>query len=264
MQIKNLYKYDNGRQLFRLLPTDTGKLVIEERDRTIKEAFFSCLDVYSGRIIFSDLQFDEKYWIGIEKIYKDVILFHRFERPDLPNHRGIVAYGIKSQSVLWELPHKLLFAADDKIYLIQNDFGIQRIIAIDYLSGEMENIPNELFDVQPEKEEFNNYFYSNKLSQNEFFEVVHPDLKKCISDYLIKDSINFISKDQFSFFSFHYISDNKKFDNIFFATDQNGTIIFQEKLNSGLDKLEPESFFIKDDLLFLLFGSTGFGVYQII
>lgn len=264
MEIKKLYNYDKGRQLFRLLPTDTGKLIIEERDRTIKEAFFSCMDIYSGKIIFSDLQLDEKYWIGIERIYKDVILFHRFGRPDLPEHKGIIAYDIKSQTVLWENQNTFLYAADNKLVFMNYDFGIKNLIAVDYLSGEPENAEQNFLNLEPTKEDYSSYINSKKISRNNFDEIVGADLKKKFSEIIIKDEINFATKSEINFFSYHKITENMKYDNIFFAITNDGTILLEETLNKGLEKLEPESFFIKDDLLFLLFGSSGFGVYQII
>lgn len=264
MKIKKLYNYDKGRQLFRLLPTDTGKLIIEERDRTIKEAFFSCLDIYSGKLIFSDLQFDEKYWIGIEKIYKDVILFHRFERPDLPGHKSIIAYDIKSQTVLWENQNTFLYAADDKLVFMNFDFGIKKLIAVDYLSGESENTEQSFLNLEPTKEDYSSYINSKKISRNNFHEIVGADLKKKFSEIVIKDEIHFATKSGINFFSFHKVTENMKYDNIFFAITNEGTILLEETLNKGLEKLEPESFFIKDDLLFLLLDSSGFGVYQII
>lgn len=264
MKIKKLYKYDCGRQIFRLIPTDSDKIVIEERDREMKEVFFSCLDIHTGKKIFTDLQFDEKYWIGIEKIYKDVIFFHKFERPDLPNHKGIVAFDIKSQTTLWENQNKFISAGDDKVVLMSNEYGITKLLFVDYLSGEVESDTTEILNIQPHKEDYGSYSYSHRISQEEFYNTIPPDIKKRITEYVIKDYINFVSRNKTSLFSFHYINNEGKLNNIFFAVDDVGTILLQETLNTGLEKIEPETFFIKDDLLFLLFGSSGFGVYQFI
>jgi hypothetical protein len=262
--LKKLFSYDRGKQIFRLLPIENDKILIEERDRTIKEAFFSCLDLRTGKIIFSDLQFDEKYWIGIESIYKDVIFFHKFERPDLPNHKGIIAYDIKSQTTLWEKPYKFLFVSDDKVFMMSNESGITEFYLFDYLSGENETDINEFMNLNPKKEDYSDFIYSRKISKEDFLNTIHPEIRKEISGYLIKDYINLAEKDNISLCSFHYINDDGKFDNIFYAFDKNGTILLQETLNKGSEKLEPESFFIKGDLLFLLFGVSGFGVYQFI
>ncbi len=264
MKIKKLFKYNRGRQIFRLLPTDTDKLIIEERDRVKKEAFFSCVNIITGKRVFTDLQFEEKYWIGIKEIYKDVIFFHRFERPDLPNHKGIIAYDINSKKILWENPNKFLFSRDDKLVFVSNEYGISKYFLVDYLSGEMESTNTELLNLQRKEEKQNHYIYSKKINQAELINSVHPKFKKRIENFIIKDYVNSIVTNNISFFNFHYINKNGKFDNIFFSLDNEGKILLKEILNKGIDKIEPESFFIKHNLLFLLFAQSGFGVYKII
>ena len=263
MKIKKLFNYNRRRQIFRLLPTDTDKLIIEERDREKKEAFFSCVNILTGKKVFTDLQFEEKYWIGIKDIYKDVIFFHRFERPDLPNHKGVIAYDIISQTILWENPNNLLFVNDDNAILIINEFGISKQIVVNYLTGEVQN--KVLIQNSNETlEKFNPYTYSNKISKQEFENILHHKFKRKIEKFVIKDDINFIKKDGLDLYSFHKVNNKGKFDNVFYAVSIEGKIILQETLNKNIDKIEPESFFIKDKLLFLLFGQSGFGVYKII
>lgn len=262
MKIKKLYKYNRGRQIFRLIPTDTDKLIIEERDREVKEAFFSCINILTGKKIFTDLQFEEKFWIGIKEVYKDVIFFHRFERPDLPNHKGVIAFDINSQSTLWENPNNLLFVNDDKAILSINEYGINKEYIVNYRTGivETDTKTNSILD----KKIFNNYTYSNKIPKQQFEENSHPNFKKKIERFVIKDDINFAQKNGFEFFSFHKVNNKGKFDNVFYAVSKEGKIILEETLNKNIDKIEPEAFFIKDNLLFLLFGQSGFGVYKII
>ena len=86
MKLKRKYTFTNNRQIWRIVPAGEGKLVIEERDPMTKEVFFSCIEMNTGKILLDSLQFDEKFWIGIEDIYKDVILFHKYHQPDMPWH----------------------------------------------------------------------------------------------------------------------------------------------------------------------------------
>lgn len=264
MKIKKMYKYNSGRQIFRLLPTETEKLIVEERDRNLKEAYFSCCDINSGKFIFSDLQFDEKYWIGIKKIYKDVIFFHRFERPDFPIHKSVIAFDINSQIILWENKNNNFVSVfDDKVLLKSNQFGIEKIFLVNYRTGEIETDKINLTHISEVKDDFSNYYYPEKISQTEFYNSTPADFRKKIIKYLIKDYVNFAVKGDILFYNFHYIV-GSKYNNIFFAIDKNGKIIFKELLNKKTDKIEPESFFIKDDLLFLLVGNSGFKVYKFI
>lgn len=262
MKIKKLYKYNRGRQIFRLIPTDTDKLIIEERDREAKEAFFSCIDILTGKKIFTDLQFEEKFWIGIKEVYKDVIFFHRFERPDLPNHKGVIAFDINSQSILWVNQNNLILISDNKVLLSVNEYGINKEYFVNYRTGEIEtDIKQNLIS---DTQSFANYTYSNKIPKQQFEENSHPNFKKKIERFVIKDDINFAQKNGFEFFSFHKVNNKGKFDNVFYAVSKEGKIILEETLNKNIDKIEPEAFFIKDNLLFLLFGQSGFGVYKII
>ena len=52
MEIRKVYTFSNDRQIWRLLPTESDKLVIEERNPETKEVFFNCLDINSGKKYF--------------------------------------------------------------------------------------------------------------------------------------------------------------------------------------------------------------------
>ena len=95
MDIKRIYSFSNNRQIWRLIPTATEKLIIEERDTENKEVFFNCLEISSGVKIFSELQLEEKFWVGIEAVNNDIIYFHKFVKPDMPRHQGIIAFDIE-------------------------------------------------------------------------------------------------------------------------------------------------------------------------
>ena len=102
MKIKKNFKFDNKRQIWRILPTETQKLVIEERDTEKQQVYFNCVELSNGKTLLKDFQLEEKFWIGIETIKNDIIYFHRFIKPDLPQHIGIIAFDLKSKSILWE------------------------------------------------------------------------------------------------------------------------------------------------------------------
>ena len=102
MKIKKKYTHDNGRPIWRIIPTETGKLIIEEREKDNKQVYFNCLEIESGKKIFKNFQLEEKFWIGIEAVYNDVIYFHKFVKPDMPQHVGIIALDLGGKKILWE------------------------------------------------------------------------------------------------------------------------------------------------------------------
>jgi len=65
MKLKKLYKHDNKKQIWRILPTTNKKIVLEERDATTKEVFFSCIDIESGKKILTGMKMVKNYTINI-------------------------------------------------------------------------------------------------------------------------------------------------------------------------------------------------------
>jgi hypothetical protein len=124
MKLKKLYKHHNGKQIWRILPTANNKIVLEERDAKTKEVFFSCLEIESGRKLFSELQLEEKNWIGIESIYNDLIYFHVYRKPDMPAHKSIIAFDIPSQTILWQNENYVFsFVYSDKVFCYSKDLN---------------------------------------------------------------------------------------------------------------------------------------------
>src|ERR1035437_7466944 len=138
MNLYSNYTYSHNKQIWRIIPGSPGKLVIEERDPDTREVFFSCIDLNSGNVLLDNLQFDEKFWVGVEDVYKDVIFFHKYQKPDLPGHADIIAYDINKKEELWR-SEKYIFSLlyDDKLYCFRNFFEGKKYYQLDYLTGEL-------------------------------------------------------------------------------------------------------------------------------
>jgi len=274
MKLKKNYIHDNKRQIFRLLPTDTGKLIIEERETDKKQAYFNCLDIDSGRKIFRSLQMDEKFWLGIEAVYKDVIFFHKFGKPDLPQHHGITALDINTQQILWEDEDRsFLFIKDDKVYSYQQKFEDREYFTQDYLSGEItgelgtdSHSINLIREEVIASEDFSGYHFPEAFETNYGLHSAAADiLSKLREQHLISGKIEYILIDDLLMFNYHEVNNNNSLNNIFKAVDlSKGKYILEEILNSYTQAFAPDSFVIKNNLLFLLIERTKLGVYKII
>jgi len=87
--------------VWRLVPAPFHRLICEERDLESKVTTFFCLDQFTGRSLWKDVSFDEKWWIGIEGISEGVLFLHLFATPDLPIHKGIIALDADLGRTLW-------------------------------------------------------------------------------------------------------------------------------------------------------------------
>ncbi len=273
MQLKKLYKHDNKKQIWRILPTTNKKLVIEEREISTKEVFFSCLDIESNKILFKDFQLDEKNWCGIESIYKDIIYFHAYGKPDMPNHKSIIAFEIKSQKVLWRNDSYVFsFIYEDKVYCYQQRFESRVFYSLDYLSGiVISEAENDSEMITQLKDKVDEEFWKQKYLFPEYFnrgDSVLGQHQKYLMDILnlkvIKGEISFIKTNNLLLFNYHEVSKSNTLNNIFIGYElEKNKIILEETLDKNLVNLMPESFFVKDNFLFLIVDKTKLFVYQI-
>jgi len=273
MTLKKLYKHDNGKQIWRILPTTNEKLVIEERDIKTKEVFFSCLKIDSGKRLFKDFQFDEKNWIGIESIYNDIIFFHTYGKPDMPAHKSIIAFDIISKNILWKNDNYVFsFVYGDKVYCYQQRFESRVFFALDYLTGNVvEDFGSDVSVINKLKEKtdedfynqnyfFPEYFNRNSSGENEY----QKYLQQVLIDNIIKGDIDYLKIAELLMFHYHEVSKTNTLNNIFTAVDlTKNKILLKETLDKNLVNLMPESFFVKDNFLFLIVDKTKLFVYQV-
>jgi hypothetical protein len=261
-KIKKAYSYSRNRQIWRLVPNDTNKLIIEERDTSTREVFFNCVDIDSGKKIFYDFQLDEKFWTGIETVHKDIIIFHKYASHDMPDHDGMIAYDINSEKILWHTDdYVFLFVHEDKIYCYQNKFEGRDFFILDCLTGSLiESLGDDSKQINSLRENsFNQAATGSYLFPEIFYPstIDNPDLVKYFEQYTTENKIagriEFIETEDLLLFNSHHVLPDKSLKNVFTAIEiSSKKVIFEEILNQQTGTFIPDCFFIKDMLLFLL------------
>lgn len=274
MNLKKIYKHNNRKQIWRILPTENKKLVIEERDLKSKEVFFTCLNIDSGKKIFKELQLEEKHWIGIESIYYDIIFFHTYGKPDMPAHKSIIAFDITSQSVLWQNDNFVFsFVYNHRVYCYQQRFESRVFFALDYLTGNiLEEFGSDALSLNQFKEKLDsefdkqNYLFPIYLERSDTnLGEAQSYLKKMLMESVIKGQISYLIFGELLLFNYHEVSRSNTLNNIFSVVDlTKNKILLKETLDKNLVSLMPESFFIKDNFLFLIVDKVKLIVYQLI
>jgi hypothetical protein len=273
MKIKKEYNYTNKRQIWRLLPTKSGKLVIEERDTETKEVFYNCIEISSGLSVFKNFQLEEKYWVGIETIHNDIILFHKFPERDMPGHRGIIAYDINSQKILWQNDNYIfLFMWEEKIYCYQTTFEGRKYYSVDIYSGELiEELGDDSSSINMLRERsfesinYEGYLFPEAFNASATNNAGLSDfMQQFRTNHVLVGEIEFIKLDGYVLLNCHEPLKDGSLKNTFRAIEiLSKKIIFEEKLNSQTKAFVPDSFFIKDDFLFLLIEKTKLTVCSI-
>ncbi len=271
MKIKKYYSIDFKNQIWRLLISGEDKLVIESRNPETKEAYFHCLDINNKKFLFKDFQLGEKYYIGIETIYKEIIYYHIFPKPDLPNHKKIIAFDINSQKILW-INHELsfLFAYNDKIYAFQQGYDERYYFALNYLTGNLiEDFGNNHSLINSLRKEYDgqidltNYIFPQVFTNDGSY------LSKFISEYF--SSIDVIGNIEYGLYktllllSFHTKNSYKNLKNNFIAVNlENKKSIIFETLNVNTKSFLSDSFFMYKNFLILLKEKNGLIIYKVV
>ena len=274
MQLKKKYRFDNKRQIWRIIPSSNGRLFIEERQPENKEVYFHCLQIDSGKKILSNFQLEEKFWVGIEDVHDEIIYFHKFAKPDMPKHRGIFAFDISSKKILWQNPDLVfLFRLEDKIISYKEKFEGKNYFSVNAATGEIFNefgddhqqiniLRNQLSD----KTADGSYLFPEVFDlEQEINNIAKKFIESLRNEFVILGKIEFILKNNLLMISFHQANSSGGMANYFKAVDlSTGKYILEEIINKDTSLYMTDSFFIKDNLLFLLFGKTRLVVYGIV
>jgi hypothetical protein len=268
--LKKEYSFSNKRQIWRLIPTDTDKIIIEERDQNNKEVFFNCLKINNGKVLIKDLQLQDKFWIGIETVYKDIIYFHKFLTPEMPVHNGIIAFDIISQKVIWKKEEfNFLFIKDDKIYVYISKFEDKDFFTLDFKTGDqIEELGNDSKKINEIREEelkknmFEDYRFPQPVnfSSSDTVKNIVAELKE---ERAISGEVSYVRLDHLLLFSFHETISNGNLRNIFNAVEiSSKKVILEEILDRETKLFIPESFFVKNNLVFILKEKVKLIVYS--
>jgi len=260
MRLKKTFSFSDKNQIWRLLISDSDKLIVETRDTEKKEVFFHCIDLIKGKKIFKNFQLEDKFWVGIEAIYQDKIFFHSFAKPNMPEHKRIIAYDIIKEKIIWQNDDvAFLTVYDKKVYAFRKKFEGQDVFVLDYETGNLIeelgndfNKVNEILDEVKSQEDFSNYQYPEQITGMENNEI------KSLIDIEVKgkniiENIEMLKFDNLLFFNYYIKTENNLLDNVFvvYNIDKKKKII-SEIINRNLNSYTPDSFFSYKNNLILL------------
>jgi hypothetical protein len=272
MEIRKLYSYKSNKQIWRILISDSDKLILETRDLNTKEVFFNCYYIENGENIFCDFQLNEKCWVGIEEIYRDIIFFHYFPKPDMPHHKGIIAFDIASQNILWTSNEfSFLFTSDEKVYGFKQGFEERYFSSFDYLTGELieehgsdHKKINSIKKSADDEKDWNSYLYPKVFSNDEIDPRIAEAIRRQTNNTTVEGEVEYNFKNDLLFFNFHTKVFENSFVNKFLAVDLNSNnVILSEVLNTNASALFTDSFFIYKKYLFLLREKNEVVIYKL-
>jgi hypothetical protein len=237
---------------------NTEQLIIEVRNEDKREASFSVLDVKQNKFAWRDKVFDESWWLGLTAASTDVLLLHVYQSTDNPDEKGLLAWHIRDQKLLWKLDDFTFKYLDDKYLYGSFTDDNSATLAIDLYAGKInENVhptgilqENILLQMPFQYVDGNAHFETVKSFLTSKLEVM-PILGV---EYLEYEHLIFVS----------YVVLEKSLANYLVVFSNEGALIFQEKLDDRIKGLGLDTFFILSGCLFFVRNKSELISYRIV
>lgn len=197
-----------------------GKDIIagETRDIDKRLLYLFSMNIITGEIFLKDYMFEDgNYWISIESGSSDTIFLNRYQQPDLPYHKNIVALDIKTGNKKWENEEYLYFHhTENEVYAYKQLFEDSEFVRLDLVTGKRIEVleaakKNEVYKIRynDDKIRYRDVTYAEELSSN------HPDSNICfiidkeVSDTNAGGNIEYIIYKNFLIFNYYEKVPNK-------------------------------------------------------
>jgi len=272
MKLKKILNYKSENQVWRILISDADYLIIENRNSEKKQVYFNCFNLVNRKEIFSGLQLAETYWIGIEKVLSKTILFHGFAKPDMPAHKGIIAFNIDTQKIIWENPnYNFLFFWENKIYCFIQKFEGREYFTVDSLTGNFiedlnlsDNEINELRKRASSNDDYSSYIFPQFLNSASTTAEIKNHINRFTEGQKIMGEVEFAFTKDLLVFNYHSeVSKNNLVNNLFCYNISKEKILLNEIINRNVFYPAPDSFFIYKNLLIFVKDKTEVMVYEL-
>lgn len=249
------YKVDGI--LWRVIPTDSRKIVGEVRSPAEKTTSFFCLNQTTGEVFWEGLNFGEPWWIGIEAIHKNVLLLHGFSTPDLPGHKGIIAVDVMTGETLWK-NNNLTFvsAGESSVVASQESLEGRTLFDLEYRTGEpLRSLTDN--DRMSRIREFSSAESGIELPVL-LTDLSEYSLDKYYNGDAFVGNVEGIDLGDLIIFNFHEKGaespeQRMHLRNTLKVLDKSsGTILYSTVLNGDSPAVVPESFFIQQQTLFFV------------
>jgi hypothetical protein len=212
----------------------------EIRESSDKKVYFAAINLKSGKVFFDGLETEERWLTGIEAAHNSVLLLHNYQSETGPSHKGLIAIDNVTGSVLW---NNYVYAFD---HLSVNgpviyDTRIQppKLFLADIKTGATIRRYEPSIDT-----EIDNQVILPDVVSPEFLETIKIPVEP------FGNAVHYLGHNNFRIVSLHTFTAGMLQQHLYIADDIK--IVYEDLLNTDIQKLQPESFLLyKDHLIYL-------------
>lgn len=217
---------------------DQELLAVETRDKSAHSATFSTFNYATGKCYLKEQSTENSWWWGLDRAHKGLIYLHGYKNESSPEHSGIIAWDAKTGETKWQRFNYALDTVSNQGLIIYNpSVQPQRQELISPETGE--TIKGPVTETTP-------------IQRNILFPGIYDKtlpLPEFIPANAVEPFLHFKYYDK-SCWAFH-VKTEQGFTQKLIIT-QNDEIILTDNLATGIQKLNPEAFFMHKSYLFCI------------
>ncbi|HVN48908.1 MAG TPA: DUF4905 domain-containing protein [Bacteroidota bacterium] len=255
------WRYATSDVIWKLVYAEIGLLLGEHRNMESKQASFFCLDARTGNVLWQQLMLEEPWWIGMEAVEHDLVFFHRYAHPELPEHKSIEARNCRTGELLWTNSDLIFwFALDDKVYANKNFFEKRVTYCLNAATGEVlgecADVAKEYAEAYKKKQE-TIVQYPVPMDSGDESESVYRRIKKEWKDRLLLNSLETIHAGDYDIAGF-YTDERANNDAPDYSAHleifrSNGLhAAYSVKLSEHLPIATPDLFFVAKNIVYCI------------
>ncbi|MEI7483792.1 MAG: DUF4905 domain-containing protein [Ignavibacteriota bacterium] len=267
-KIKPEWVFNQSGNLWKFIFGGKDFIAGETRDLEAKKLYLFTLEIATGKKFLKDFLFEEgNYWVSTEGASTKILYLHRFEKPELPYHKNIIALDLRTGKTLWENEnYEYFFSTEDKLFGIKAMFGKADLVEINTADGKVIRMitEEEYADVLDMKKKTDDDLYTEYYDYPKPVSAFPPENNSgpIITDEIknAEGEIEYILKNGKLFFNYYVPADinikdltRKYYKNIFCIYDvESREKLYEDVLNNSSSFNVPDNFFCKDDYLYYL------------
>ena len=215
---------------------ENGVIALETRNTELKRVLFSAFNFFTGKIYFKEKSFEESWNLSLAFAGNMTLILNGYGHDETPESKGVMSLKVEDGSVIWQkFNFSLNQVQNEGIQIYDSRFQPRRYTWVDHISGEA--IPAPSREVGSANLLFPEIDYSFIIPTF----IQHGDL---VGDLAKLDHSGKV------FLSFHETYNDCLQQRL--VVYQEDRILIDDILISGIQKLQPEAFFIQQNHLFYI------------
>lgn len=214
----------------------SGVLGIETRNTELKQVSFSAFNFKTGETYFKDQTYDEKWNLSLAFAGERNLILSAREHSETPENKGVISIHTLDGSIRWQKFNiSLNQVGEAGLQVYDSRFQPRKYFWVDHISGEIITAP-----------------LLHEAVENLFFPETDPFfvIPSFIEHGFLVGELVVLTHSGKVFLSFH------ERDGEFFkqriVVYQDDKVLIDDILISGIQKLQPEAFFIQQNHLFYI------------